>query len=215
MAAKTRPYRRIKYAAPVAIAVAVIAGIGVAVAATNSGPTDPTDTFNQHTGEPVTYATATAPAGGNLAPATAAQQVLQGLGSANSIKSITVSPGTYGSAVTVNLSRNNEGADTQWLSELAVGALGELTRTTQATIGDEYFSATAVGPNSVGVSTTTGLGVGAATLGQKFDSPSDAALASRVDDVAVKFGLTVGSLQILHPLESAIQVTLVVPTGAK
>ncbi|MCW2786040.1 MAG: hypothetical protein JWP74_2557 [Marmoricola sp.] len=92
-----------------------------------------------------------------------------------------------------------------------MGAVAELMRTDEATFSDEVASATATGPDKAGVTTETGLGIGAVSLGQVFDSPSDSALAARVRDVAQKFGLKVGALKILHPLSAAIDVTFVVP----
>src|SRR5262249_6032366 len=55
---------------------------------------------------------------------------------------------------------------------------------------------------------------GAVALGQVFGSPSDAVLTSQVNTVAQQFGLKVASLTILHPLESALEVTFVVPDAA-
>jgi hypothetical protein len=51
-------------------------------------------------------------------------------------------------------------------------------------------------------------------LGQLFGPPSDSTLAARIADVAWSHGLIVADLQILHPLESAVDVTFVVPDGA-
>jgi len=114
----------------------------------------------------------------------------------------------------VALAKNNDDVPDVWVADLAVGALGERMRTNQAVISDEIASATAVGPGSSGAQVTSNLGLGAVSLGQVFDSPSDAVLTSQVNTVAQQFGLKVSSLSILHPLESALQVTFVVPDSA-
>jgi hypothetical protein len=50
-------------------------------------------------------------------------------------------------------------------------------------------------------------------VGQHFNSPSDADLRQRVATVAGKYGLGVGSIEVLHPLDSALAVTYTVPRG--
>ena len=50
-------------------------------------------------------------------------------------------------------------------------------------------------------------------VGQHFNSPSDADLRQRVDTVAEKYGLSVASVEVLHPLDSALAVTYTVSRG--
>ena len=202
-------------AATVSIGVLMLVGIGVAIADDNSQPVDPTKTMDQHSGDATTYAQSTTSSGKNLSASDATQRVVQGLGAASPVQGAKVSTGGSGTVIAVRLSHNDDDVASEWESELAVGAIGELTRIDQSTISDEIASATATGPGVDGTPTTTGLGVGAITLGQEFHSPSDAALSAHVDGVAKQFGLTVGSLRILHPIDSAIAVTLVVPDGSK
>jgi hypothetical protein len=114
----------------------------------------------------------------------------------------------------VTLAENNDDVPDVWLAGLAVGALGELMRTNQAVINQEIASATAVGPGSSGTQVTSDVSPGAVALGQVFNSPSDAVLTSHVNTVAQQFGLKVASLSILHPLESALRVTFIVPDSA-
>jgi hypothetical protein len=49
---------------------------------------------------------------------------------------------------------------------------------------------------------------------QQFASPSDDVLRSRIHDAALKFGLEVRKLTILHPLDSAVSVSFTVPDNA-
>ncbi|HUW78347.1 MAG TPA: hypothetical protein VMV52_06315 [Candidatus Nanopelagicaceae bacterium] len=86
---------------------------------------------------------------------------------------------------------NPTGVEATWLDVLARGAVGNLMSrgkpTTQATGG----------------------------AGQQFNSPSDDVLRSRIHDAAVKFGLKVRKLIILHPQDSAIWVSFTVPDNTK
>ena len=142
-----------------------------------------------------------------------AGQVLRDLAGTN-VQGLQASTSPAGLVVTVTLAKNNDAVPDVWLAGLAVGALGELMRTNQAVINDEIASATAVGPGSSGAPVTSDVTPGAVSLGQVFDSPSDAVLTSQVNTVAQQFGLKVSSLSILHPLESALQVTFIVPDSA-
>jgi hypothetical protein len=81
-------------------------------------------------------------------------------------------------------------------------------------VSDLVSSAIAVGPDKDGRPMTTSLGVGAVSLGQDVGSADDSALTARVTDVAQSHGLRIAVLRVLHPLESALSVTFVVPDGA-
>lgn len=195
------------------VATATIGAVGVALGAA-AGPTDPRTGGGRHTGHPVTYARVTqGPAKTPQSSNHSAERVLRGLGGTN-VRGLEARPSRAGLVVTVALAQNNDGVTNAWLAGLAVGALGERMHTNQAVINDEIASATAVGPRRNGAQVTSNLGLGAVSLGQVFDSPSDAILRSRVNAVARKFGLKVSNLSILHPLESALRVTFVVPGSA-
>jgi hypothetical protein len=127
---------------------------------------------------------------------------------------LTATSSPSGVEVAITLTRNDDRVPDVWLADLAVGAVGELVHSDQALANDLISSATAVGPGKGGDLVTTDLGVGAVRLGQVFGSPSDSTLAAHVADVARSHGLKVANLQILHPLESAVDVTFVVPDGA-
>jgi hypothetical protein len=200
-------------AAGLLVATATIAAVGAAIAATSGS--DPRTGGGGHTGHPVTYAGATQGIRAAHAPLAAAKgQVLQGL-SDTAVKGVQATSSPKGLVVRVALKQNNDDVPDVWVADLAVGALGERTRTNQSVINEEIASATAVGPGSNGTRVTSTLGLGAVRLGQVFGWPSDAVLKSHVKTVARQFGLMVSSLSILHPLESALRVTFVVPTSAK
>ena len=63
--------------------------------------------------------------------------------------------------------------------------------------------------------TTTPLGAGNTAGGQVISSPDDGVLEDRAASVAKQFGLTLKSVQILHPLGSAMDVVFVVPDDLK
>jgi hypothetical protein len=195
--------------------VAVIVTAGVAVAAVMAGSRAMSN--NDHTGDPVTYA------GGQSTPLTlsanalesdAAARVMKDLSGEPQLAGVTTESTPSGLQVVVTLTRNDDGVPDVWLADLAVGAVAERSHSDQAVANDLVSSATAVGPGKGGDTVTTYLGVGAVRLGQVFGSPSDSALTAHVADVAKAHGLTVADLQILHPLESALSVTFVVPDGA-
>jgi len=180
-----------------------------------SGPEE----FNgDHTGDPVTYASGlSTPAPANataLSGAAAAGRVMEGLSADRQLAGIRTRLTPSGVEVAVTLTRNDDRVPDVWLANLAVGAVVELMHTDESATGDLISIATATGPGSGGKQVTTDLGIGAVRLGQVFGSPSDSILADHVADVANRYRLEVGSLQILHPLESAFSVNLVVPNNA-
>jgi hypothetical protein len=196
--------------------VAVIVTAGVAVAAVMAGSRAMSN--NDHTGDPVTYAggqsTPLASLSANAVTSDAAAQVMKDLSGEPQLVGVTTESTPSGLQVVVTLTRNDDGVPDVWLADLAVGAIAERSHSDQAVANDLVSSATAVGPGKGGEPVTTYLGVGAVRLGQVFGSPTDSALTAHVADVAKRHGLTVADLQILHPLESALSVTFVVPDGA-
>jgi hypothetical protein len=186
-------------------------------------------TDNTHTGDPAVYAgrvatprppllsaapTPDAAASASAASGVAAQTGI-GLPGGPQIAGTTTRSTPSGLDVTVRLTRNDDSLPDVWLADLALGAVAERMRSDQIVVSDIISSATAVGPGRGGETVTTDLGIGAVRPGQVFGSPSDATLTARVADVAKRFELTVADLEVLHPLESALSVTFVVPDGAK
>ncbi len=202
-------------AAPALAVVLVTTGVAVAVALAGCGATS----NNDHTGDPVTYSrgqsTPLASLSANAVTSDAAAQVMKDLSGEPQLAGVTTKSTPSGLQVAVTLTRNDDGVPDVWLADLAVGAVAERSHTDQAVASDVVSSATAVGPGKGGDTVTTSLGIGAVRLGQEFGSPSDSKLTAHVADVAKRHGLTVADLQILHPLESALSVTFVVPDGAK
>lgn len=217
MSTTDRASRRFGSAVAPAIA-AVIATAGIAAAAAMMGP--PPASKDDHTGDPVTYAgglaTARAPIasdGTSMNGDTAAEQVKRGL-SDSQVAGVTTESTPAGLEVTISLTHNDDRVRDVWLSDLALGAVAELMRSDQAVANDLISSATAVGPGEDGDSVTTHLGIGAVRLGQVFGSPSDSSIAANAAEVADRYGLEIADLVILHPLESALEITFVVPRDA-
>jgi hypothetical protein len=206
----------IRSAAAPALAALILTAC-VAAAAPLAGSTAMSN--NDHTGDPVTYAggqsTPMASLSAKAVESDAAGQVMKDLSGEPQLAGLTTKSTPSGLQVAVTLTRNDDGVPDMWLADLAVGAVAERLHTDQAVASDIVSSATAVGPGKAGDMVTTNLGIGAVRLGQVFGSPSDSALTAHVADVAERHGLTVASLQILHPLESALSVTFVVPDGAE
>ena len=211
----SRCSKRFRYVlAGLVVAAATAGAVGAAMGATGGGSPDPRFGGGGDTGTPITWASVTqAPTAAPPSVDDAAGQVLRGLAGTN-VQGLQASSSPTGLVVTVALAENNDDVPDVWLAGLAVGALAERMRTNQAVINDEIASATAVGPGSSGAPFTSNISAGAVALGQVFGSPSDAVLTSRVNTVAQQFGLKVASLSILHPLESALRVTFIVPNTA-
>jgi hypothetical protein len=204
------PFNRLRLAASILV-------VGVALTPSLAGCT-PT-VHNGHTGDPVTYAGAVAtPASsvpGDVDESDVTADVMQDLSDDPQLAGITTTRTPAGLKVVVTLTRNDERVPDVWLADLAVGAVAERSRTNERVANDLVSTAIAVGPDAQGNPVTTSLGIGAVQLGQVFGSPSDSVLAAHVVDVAKNHGLMIADLRILHPLESALSVTFVVPDGAR
>lgn len=153
-----------------------------------------------------------------LEPDVAVARVLASLGDPM-VQGVDVipAPGVYGCGspcLRVRLNSNaDHGVKEVWLGQLVEGAVGELVRTDQKTLA-EVLGAEVVTPTRSGHRVTTPLGMGYSPLGHRFNSPSDADLRQRAADAADKYGLTLDSVEVLHPLDSALAVTFTVPPGA-
>jgi len=222
----SRNARRI-LAASVA-AVALVAAAAVTASAVTGGNSPARADADAHAGHPIAYAPVVGSEGesastqadakllsADMAPEALGARVAKALGGTGAIKAVTFTSADKKSAISVRMSENDDSVPHNWYAELAVGAAAQLSATTQASLDQVISSATAIGPNAHGVTRSTDLGVGAVALNQVFNSPSDDVLTSRVDEVAQQFDLKVGSAQILHPLESALSATFVVPDNAK
>lgn len=150
-----------------------------------------------------------------LAADAATRQVLGRLGRLPLIKRVQTQERPAGTALAVQLTQDTDVVTSIWLSQVIAGAVGELIRTEETTMSAVITSATATGPGTPQGRFQADLGIAAVPVGQRFDSPSDAALRKYVAEVADRFDLRVVSLTILHPLESAVQVTFAVTGDAK
>jgi hypothetical protein len=207
--------KRVESAAAARLAPAAVAA-GVAVVAALAGCLA---TFNNdHGGDPVTYAggqsTQLSSLSADASESNVAARVMTDLSGEPQLVGLTTKVTPSGLEVVVTLARNDDGVPDVWLADLAVGAVAERAHSKEAVANDIISTAIAIGPDKGGNPITTSLGIGAVGLGQVFGSPSDSALTAHVADVAESHGLAVADLRILHPLESALSVTFVVPDGA-
>lgn len=211
------------------LVVAAIAAVAAVTASAATGGNSPAGgDADAHSGDPIAYAPVAGSEGGS-APTRADAKLLsadvsrealgarlaKALGGTGGIEAVTFTSDDKKSALSVRMSENDDSVTHNWYAELAVGVAAQLSATTQTSLDQVIASATAIGPDADGVARSTDLGVGAVALNQVFNSPSDDVLTSRVDEVAQQFGLKVDSAQVLHPLESALSATFVVPHHAK
>ncbi|BBH15780.1 hypothetical protein Back2_00670 [Nocardioides baekrokdamisoli] len=172
---------------------------------------------------PGVYAAQTATGPGTQA-AGAASSALAGLAQERIVRGISFVPSSSGTSslpmVQTTLS-SNAGPDSQggevratWLGAIAEGAVSDRQHTNQASLLQVIGGGQVVEPNANGTGTTTySLGAANVAAGQVLPSPSDSALTTRASDVAAKFGLTVQSVTLTHPLGTALDVTFTVPDG--
>jgi hypothetical protein len=154
-----------------------------------------------------------------MEPHAAVARVLASLGDAT-VQGVDVipAPGVYGCGspcLRVRLkSSADHGVHEVWLGQLIEGAVAEMVRTNNQKTLAEVLGAEVVTSTPRGHLVTTPLGMGYSPLGHHFNSPSDADLRQHATDIAAKYGLKVDSVEVLHPLDSALAVTLTVPRGA-
>jgi hypothetical protein len=151
----------------------------------------------------------------DLSPSALGKRITAALGAASGVKAVTLTPDGRKSTISVQVARYDDSLVQRWYAELAVGAAAQLSMTTQTSLNQLISHEMVTGPDADGVMRTTDLGVGAAAFNQAFNSPSDDVLTKRVGEVARRFGLKVESVQVLHPLESALNVAFTVPDAAK
>jgi hypothetical protein len=156
--------------------------------------------------------------GPGLSADQATQQVLGGLGDPSVVSATVGTPslssGESGRWLTVTMDRSQgDAVEREWLAQLVQGAVEDLMRTHEATTSQVLQGAELVTRDESGHRSVTDLGFGAVVGGQVFGCPSDDALRHQVAATAERYGLTVDSVEVLHPLESALVVTMTVPDG--
>lgn len=94
-----------------------------------------------------------------------------------------------------------------WIASLAQGAIAELHRTEQASIGD-VLSGSQISVDVDDHSVQLDVGQGYVALGQTFSATqfSDDAITEHVTDALAKFGLQASEIRILRPLGAAVFV---------
>lgn len=205
----------------VAPALAAIVLAGAAVAVADEGGSDPMPQPREIAadvpGDPLAYAATTEAASPQQQAGTdVVKQVLGGLKSAPSpVVHASVARDPKGLSVRIDMADYDDTVEQAWYANLAFGALVEGARLdTDRSMAQVVTSAVVSGKNKAGDVVDQPLPVGAVALGQRFGSPSDAALTDRVRSVAAQYGLQTKNVALLHPLETALHVVLEVPDGA-
>jgi hypothetical protein len=207
---------RSRLVAAVALLVVIVGG-GIALA-TGTGSSAPPPESSDGAGQPAQDASERQTIGPGMSAGAAIAHVLASLGDpavtwAHLFNNPTNVTGALRLMIHVD-SDEGGGQRPVWLGELVQGAVADLMRTDEATTSQVMPGSRVVDRNAHGQRVVTELGSGAAAGGQQFGSPSDADLRERMSQVAAGFGLTVQSVQVLHPLDSAVSVTFTVPDGA-
>lgn len=204
--------------AGVALGTAVgVGGIAVAQNGTSDAP-EPPPSASTAIDKPLQFSASLQETGPGMSADQATAQVLKTLGDPSVTSAeVTTAPadsGESGNWLTVSISSDQPRAiEQQWLAELVQGAVDDLMRTNEAATKDVLSGGEVVDQDSSGQQVTTPLGHGGVVGGQVFGSPSDDALRQQVQAAADKYGLAVDSVRVLHPLESALAVTVTVPNG--
>lgn len=209
-----RDHHRRVHGIAAASAALVFAFASISLAAA-SPPDDESPVVEEPTGEPMSYASEVHSDRVSVSPAAAEQRVRLGLGTGTVVTDVISSSSSKGRKITVMLDRMDDPIKATWEANLAAGAYAELIHGAEPAYSDLVDSAQATGPGVDGSDNTIPLGIGAARFGQIFGSPSDADLAEHAGEVAKRFGLDIVDLEILHPLDSAMHVSLTVPDKDK
>jgi hypothetical protein len=147
----------------------------------------------------------------------AVSRVLGSLGDRSVLGATVIpAPGIYGCGSPCLRLRVDSDADHNvrevWLGRLVEGAVAALVRPHQQALARDLGVEVVVRTHD-GHLTTIPIATGDAPLGRNPDSPSDEDLRQRAAIVADRYGLTLDSVEVLHPLDSALAVTYTVPPG--
>jgi hypothetical protein len=94
-----------------------------------------------------------------------------------------------------------------WLGGITAGAIADAMRTGEDLVNETISGTTVTSADGNDVD----LGGSAVTGGQQFGSATDNEIMARIDETAMKFGLRVANVSLLHPWETAADITLIVP----
>lgn len=194
-----------------------VVGIGgIAAGAIGGSSDEPGSATVVGGGEPGVYSTATAK-GPGIAADVAINRVLDGLAGTAVRSAKLTDPAQEGFTGAPGIRIGLDGpVDTHalWLGSLVEGAVADLMRTDEATTSELVSGGVVTGRALDGAAEQEPLGAGSIVGGQVFDSPDDESVRQHVAEVGRRFGLHVTSLSLLHPLDTAIEVTFVVPDDA-
>lgn len=197
--------------------VAAVLGGALGAAGIASGVTGASKTEEPPLGRPGSYATASDSHGRGINPPDAAADVAKRLRGTR-VGSVAVVTAPI-EAKTSSLPWVKVQTDlpksvySVWLASLAQGATADLASSTQERTADVVGGGELVSREDDGSTQVTQLGSGSVAARQDFSSPSDAELEVRAQAVANRFGLTLNSVHVFHPLSSAVAVDLTVPDG--
>lgn len=210
---------RIALAGVVLGAAAGIAGIAVAQNGDSGPPEEPPPWASTASGgSPIQFSGDRQDVGPGLSADEAIARALGNLGDSSvtsaSVIDAPADSGGTGPWLSVKIdSDQGDGVKQGWLAMLVQGAVDDLMRTDENSTREVLDGAQLVDHDGSGKQVITYLGHGDVVGGQLFHSPSDDLLRQQVTEAAEKFGLKVESIQMLHPLETAVVVTMEVPDG--
>ena len=203
--------------------VAAVLGVGVGVAgvtmANDGSVPSKTEAFDEKpVGDesPGTYAGKVSATGPGLSSDLAIAQVLEGVRGTTVTSAELIRPPDSAASdrpwISVGVD-SDAGDDVKavWLGQLVQGAVADLMRSKEPTTADVIGGGQVEDRDSRGHDVTVPLGTGSVAAGQQFDSPSDELLLARAKELSGRFGLTLTSAQVIHPLDSAMLVTLTLP----
>ena len=101
---------------------------------------------------------------------------------------------------------SNKGDDLYavWLAGLVRGAVVDRMWDDEESTADVVGGGQLEDTDRTGAAVVTPLGTGSVVGGQVFHSPSDDDLEARAEAAARRFGLELLTVQVMHPLETAI-----------
>jgi hypothetical protein len=119
---------------------------------------------------------------------------------------------TTGPWVSVQVN-SNKGDDLYavWLAGLVRGAVVDRMWDDEESTADVVGGGQLEDTDRTGAAVVTPLGTGSVVGGQVFHSPSDDDLEARAEAAARRFGLELLTVQVMHPLETAIAVRFALP----
>jgi hypothetical protein len=219
MSTKARRIPRISHLVVAGVLLGAGAGVaGIAAAEGGWGSADPPPSASTETDKPLQFSVKLQATGPGLSSEEAVQRTLEALGDA-SIASAQVIPapadsGDTGRWLSIDLAADQpSNTKEEWLAQLVRGAVDDQMRTDEVTTNDVLSGAQLVTHPKSGDGETEPLGHGGVYAGQVFGSPTDEALREQVESTARTYGMNVISLDVLHPLESALVVRLTIPDG--